>query len=104
VIGEKVLHHSDHVGHKSTDNGNHAGAQEDQSQKVTKTEKRLDFNVCFVHLGFLYKCSLISPGKQYGCQLSGEETFKLSPVTKSQLSISSQVDRGALVLEYSIPG
>lgn len=34
----------------------------------------------------------------------GEETYKLSPVTKSQLSISSPVYRGALVPECPISG
>lgn len=32
----------------------------------------------------------------------GKETYKLSSVTKSQLSISSPLYRGALVPEYSI--
>lgn len=34
----------------------------------------------------------------------GEETHKLSPVMKSQLSVSSPVDRGPLILQYPITG
>lgn len=69
-------------------------------------ENRLDSAVLEVHLGSLYNfhCSFYSPGKQYGCQHMGEETYKLSSVTKSQLSISSAVYKESLVLEYGISG
>lgn len=76
-----------------------------QGLKVTKySENKVHSTVLQVHLGSLYNfhCSFYSPGKQYGCQHMREETQKLSSVTKSQLSISSPVHRGALVPEYPV--
>lgn len=73
--------------------------------KVTRySENRVDSTVLGIHLGSLYNfhCSFYSPGKQCVCQHMGEENYKLSSVTKSQLSISSPVDRRALVPEYVI--
>lgn len=67
-----------------------------------QTERRTKSSFLQVHLGSLYciHCSFYSPENQTGCQHTRKQTSKLSSQTRSQLSISPPVHRGALVPEY----
>ena len=78
----------------------------DPGLKVKKYSEKLICSYCPRRTpGFTLKMFIVHftpSGKQNVCQHMGKETYKLSPVMKSQLSISSAADRGALVPEYPV--